>query len=114
MTIPLKAKVITFLWLVLLIYLLIIEQGMFGTEEEHVVTVQEKKDELIYDSGWIYLFTDEKNNKYSTKPEIYDEIQLGHTYYIKTGKRSPINGRWYAYYAKELPRNNISNKWIYL
>ena len=39
MTIPLKAKVITFLWLVLLIYLLIIEQGMFGTEEEHVVTV---------------------------------------------------------------------------
>jgi len=86
---------------------------MFGTEEEHVVTVREKEDELM-DSGRRYLFTDEKNNKYSTKPELYDEIRLGHMYYIKTGKRSPINGLWYAYYAKELPRNNISNKWIYL
>lgn len=109
MTIPLKVKVITFFGLIFLIYLLIIQLGMFGTEEEHVVTVQEKEDELIYDSGMRYLFTDEKNNKYSTKPEIYDEIRLGHTYYIKTGKRSPINGFWYAYYAKELPRNNTSN-----
>jgi len=84
---------------------IIAERGKFGNEEEHVVTVEWKKREFYWDSGtWNEFFADEKDNIYNTDKSIYAKIQPGHTYYIKTGKQSLLNGRWYAYYVEELPR----------
>ena len=110
MVIPLKVKaiiVVGFTSMVLLLgYDTIVEDGMFGNEEGHVVTVQWKMHEFYWDSGcWNDFFADEMDNVYNTNPDIYAKIQQGHTYYIKTGKRSIFNGRWYAYYIEELPKS---------
>lgn len=85
-------------------YSAIVEHGGFGNEEEHIVTIQGKDRELYFDSGWNQWFTDINGNIYNTDLEIYTKIQPEHTYYIKTGKRSLLNGRWYAYYIEEFPR----------
>lgn len=114
MVTPLMAKAIVIVGLISMVHLLatliIVERGMFGNEEEHVVTVQWKKHEFYWDSGcWNDFFADEKDNVYNTDPEINAKIQIGHTYHIKTGKRDPLNGRWYAYYIEELrefPKNS--------
>jgi hypothetical protein len=54
---------------------MVIDQGMFGTEEEHVITVQDKEREFFWDSGcWAYFFTDESDNIYNTNSEIYAKI----------------------------------------
>ncbi len=108
--VPLKAKAIVIVSLIsmvlLLGYAIIVEDGMFGNEEEHVVTVQWKMHEFYWDSGcWNDFFADEMDNVYNTNPDIYAKIQQGHTYYIKTGKRSLLNGRWYAYHIEELPKS---------
>lgn len=95
----------------ILAYLLITEQGMFGNEEEHIVTILGKDREFYFDSGcWNQWFTDKDGNIYNTGLEIYTKIQPEHTYYIKTGRRNILNGRWYAYYIKEFPRpsNNVT------
>ena len=109
MVTPLMSKAIVILGLISVVFLgtflWITEQGMFGYEEEHVVTVEWKKHEFYWDSGcWNDFFADDKDNIYNTDWEIYTKIQPGHKYYIKTGKRSLLNGRWYAYYIEELPR----------
>ena len=86
-------------------FLLSIDQGIFGNEEEHIITIEGKDREFYFDSGcWNQWFTDIDGNIYNTDLEIYTKIQPGHKYYIKTGKRSLLNGRWYAYYIEELPR----------
>jgi len=91
-------------------YSIIIEKGMLGNEEEHIVTIQEKYREFYFDSGcWNQWFTDIDKKIYNTDFEIYTKIQPGHTYYIKTGKRSLLNGRWYAYHIEELPDYQGSN-----
>jgi hypothetical protein len=52
----LKAKaiiIVGFISMVLLLsYAVIVEEGMFGNEEEHVVTVQWKMHEFYWDSGY--------------------------------------------------------------
>ncbi len=105
---PLMAKAIVIIVLMsealLLGYFIILDEGLFGNEEEHNVTIQGKDREFYFDSGcWNQWFTDIDGNIYNTYFEIYTKIQPEHTYHIKTGKRNLLNGRWYAYYIEELP-----------
>lgn len=84
------------LFIVIFGYFELTEHGLLGAGEEHVITVVEKESELLYDAGWFYNFWDKEHNEYSTDDcEIYNKIQLGHMYRIKTG-------RWNTYYAEDL------------
>ena len=83
----------------IIIFIVITEQGMLGTEE-HVVTVQWKNHEFYPDPGggcWNDFFADEEGNVYNTDPSIYAKLEPGYTYYIKTGK-SFLFGRLYVLY----------------
>ena len=81
--------------IIVIIGFLLTENGLFDTGEERVITVVEKESELLYDAGWFYNFWDEEHNEYSTDYEIYNKIQLGHMYRIKTGYSN-------TYYAEDL------------
>jgi hypothetical protein len=112
---PLMAKAIVIVGIIsivlLISYDIILEEGMFGIEEEHIVTIQGKDREFYFDSGcWNQWFTDIDGNIYNTDLEIYNKIQPGLTYYIKTGKQSLLNGRRHAHYVEEGPlmSNNFS------
>lgn len=90
------------LFIVIIGYFVSTENGLFGTEEEHVITVVEKESELLYDAGWLRNFWDEEHNEYDTDYDIYNKIQPGHMYRIKTGKQNIITGHWNTYYAEDL------------
>jgi hypothetical protein len=101
----LKSRIVEAIGLIIIFYMVFIwinDHGMLGSEE-HVVTVQEKKDIISYDADRFYYFTDETGNRFDTDSEIHAKILPGHTYLIKTGKRFPFSGRWYAFYIEELP-----------
>jgi len=109
---PLMAKAIIIIWMIsmalLIGYGIIIEEGMFGNEEEHLVTVDWKKHEFYWDSGcWNDFFADKKGNIYNIHKELYPQIQPGHTYYIKTGKRNFLNGRWCVHYIEDRPEEPL-------
>jgi hypothetical protein len=105
---PLQIKALFILGIVFIGYSFIIERGLFGNEEIHVVTVVDKYREIYYDTGWVQWFVDDNRNEYNVDKEMYDMIQPGHTYRIKTGKQDILNRRWYAYYAEDLGAGNRS------
>lgn len=87
-------------------YDIILEEGMFGNEEEHVVTVQWKKQEFEPQAECrIYYLADEKGNEYTTDPGIYAEIQPGNSYLLKTGKRNLLSECLHVHYAEKLPKS---------
>lgn len=91
---------------ILIGYDIILEEGLFGNEEEHVVTVQWKKQEFDPQAECrIYYLADEKGNKYTTHRDIYAKIQPGKSYLLKTGKRNLRGGCWHVNYAEELPKS---------
>lgn len=102
MVTPLQMKALIFLGIVFVGYSFITERGFLGNEEIHVITVVDKNREIIYDSGWIQWFVDDNRNEYNINKKMFDMIQPGHTYRIKTGKRSILSGRWCAYYMEDL------------
>lgn len=84
----------------------ILEEGMLGNEEEHVVIVQWKKQEFDPQAECrIYYLADEKGNEYSTDPDIYAKIQPGSSYLLKTGKRDLLGGCLHVHYAEELSKS---------
>jgi hypothetical protein len=102
MTTSLTGWAFAILFIVIVGYFGITENGLFGTEEERVITVVDKESELIYDSGWVRRFWDDEHNEYNTNYEIFNKIQPGHMYHIKTGKQNIITGHWNTYYAEDL------------
>jgi len=101
----------------LVVYFIFHIVTLFGSDDEHVVTVQKKWRDLIYDCCDDYLFSDESGNVYIIENSIlkgainvserYNKIQPEHTYYIKTfGKPSLFREYPNAYYIKELTRES--------
>lgn len=104
MAIPMALKAIAIIFPIFMGYDIIMDEGMFGNGEEHVVTIDWKKHEFYWDSGcWNDFFADEKGNIYNIHQELYSKIQPGHTYYIKTGRQNLITRRWCVHYVEELP-----------
>lgn len=102
MTTSITGWAFAILFIVIMGYFGITENGLFGTEEEHVITVVDKESEIIYDSGWVRWFVDDNHSEYNIDKEMFDMIQPGHTYRIMTGNRGILNRRWYAYQAEDL------------